>query len=206
MSGKPKPISAKTREAWGRGDVPTAERLSGLKERRLRDRLGAPGSGPATGPAAPPAPSAASPPQKLVRVPSRATAPTSPAPAPPVELTVPEIERVNTREEAEAIYRDVKAKLGTADEVRYSPLVEKALAALNRIEQIDKRRPVAPAPDEVQEALRVAMAESTEHLLRHTAPAAERWAKLLPRLRVALGIAAPELLRELDTLTGGPTT
>lgn len=60
-----------------------------------------------------------------------------------------QIGRIDTRDEAEALFRDIKGKLGAADDVRYASLAEKALAALNRIEQIDKRRPQPPGVDEV---------------------------------------------------------
>ncbi len=242
MAGKPKPISAKTREAWGRGDVPMAERLSGLKERRLRDRLGAPGGAPAT-PAATPA---GRPTQRLAQVQRGAKAGPSPAPSSPpnpgatdprraailaavgaaldadlalldvapeelaarladADPTDEEIAALDTRTEAAKILIKMSRRVDRAPDVRLGTVAGKVLDAVNRLEQIDRRRPPPAAPDAAQEAVRQAMAESTEHLLRHTVPAAERWGRLLPRLRVALGIAAPDLLRELDVLTGGAT-
>jgi len=47
MARTPKPIPARARDAWERGDQEAAEKLSGLGWRQLRNRLGAPGMGPA---------------------------------------------------------------------------------------------------------------------------------------------------------------
>jgi hypothetical protein len=113
-----------------------------------------------------------------------------------------EIAALDTRTEAAKILIKMSRRVDRTSDVRLGTVVGKVLDAVNRLEQIDKRRPTPPAPDAVQEAIRQAMSESTDHLLRHTVPAAERWTKLLPRLRVALGIAAPDLLLDLDALTG----
>lgn len=64
-----------------------------------------------------------------------------------------QIEALDTREEALAILRDIRSKMRLADDVRYGSLAEKALSAINRIEQIDRRRPAPPAPDEVTRRL-----------------------------------------------------
>jgi hypothetical protein len=153
MARPPKKISAKAVVAWEAGDEAAAVKLSGLQSRQLRNRLGPPGRGAAnasqTSAATTPAPA----PPKLVQVAPRAKAAHSPPiPLPPPsepEPTDAEIARVDTREEAEAIYADLRRRMLVADEVRYASLAQKALDALNRIEQIDKRRPQPPTQDEV---------------------------------------------------------
>ncbi len=172
MARKPTKIPSKAVEAWRAGDEATASRLAKLQPRQLRNRLGAPGRPPA-------APSAVASPQVFARVAATQPSPTAPAPAPPApesEPSIAEIEAVDTLEEARALLRDLKKKMETADPVRYASLAEKALSAINRIEQIEARRPRAPAPDEVNDRIRSAMGTSVDHLLRHTREAAAKLA------------------------------
>jgi hypothetical protein len=67
--------------------------------------------------------------------------------APPSEPTLEQIGQIDTEDEAEALYRDVRARMVGADAVRYASLVEKALAALRQIAKL--RGAPRPAPDEV---------------------------------------------------------
>lgn len=59
MARTPTQIPKKAVDRWAAGDEAEAERLSGLKSRQLRNRLGPPGQGHATKVAAPPAPAPA---------------------------------------------------------------------------------------------------------------------------------------------------
>jgi hypothetical protein len=166
MSRTPARIPARAVALWQAGDEEGATKLAKLRSRQLRNRLGPPGRGkvaPAASEGAVVTPGATLP-QRLIRVAPKAKA--SPPPSPPSdpEPSVEQIDRIDTREEAEAIYRDVRARMagGTvrcpqcegavpvgADPVRFASLAEKGLAALNRIEQIDARRPKPPSVDEV---------------------------------------------------------
>ncbi len=229
MAPRPKPIPGKAREAWERGEEDLASKVARLSTRQLRTRLGLPGRGAAPV-AASPGPAAtvgAPPPQNLVRVPPRATATPSPAAPPPPSDPDPSLDAIghlDTREEAEAIYRDVRGRMsdGTvacpgcgaavpigADPVRFASLAEKGLAAISRIEQIDKNRPRVEKPDEVTRRL-VEVREAAER--RVLAIVEQREAKLAADreafaawARGAFGeMGGAEAVRRVDAmLTGG---
>lgn len=72
------------------------------------------------------------------------------------------------------LLRKVELRIAKADPVRFASLIEKASGLINRIEQIEARRPRVPPRDEVQDAIRGAMGEATEFLLRQTREAAAK--------------------------------
>jgi len=127
-------IPKAARTAWETGDRERASQLAGLSASTLYARLGTPGTRPPSKPA------------------SASSTPAAPTPAPPpaeLEPTADEIARVDTREEALATLRLLKGRLAVADDVRFASLAGKVLDAINRLEQIDRRRPQPPTADEV---------------------------------------------------------
>jgi hypothetical protein len=75
---------------------------------------------------------------------------------------------------ARRLLSKVERRIRSADPVRFASLIEKANGLIGRVEQIEARRPKAPAPDEVNERLRAAMGSTVGHLLKHTREAAAK--------------------------------
>lgn len=218
MARKPLPIPKKAAEAWGRGDEQEAERLSKLRSRQLRNRLGPPGraAAPPAGPPPPVAPVPAPAAQALVKLPRRPAAAAPPAPVAPAapepppsspEPTVEQIEALDTREEAEALYREVRGRMATADEVRYGALAEKSLAALHRIEQIDARRPKPQAPDEVTRRIVEVRHAAVSRAGILTSERAARFVagrEAFSAWCASLGPFGAEVRARVDAMLGGP--